>query len=135
MRSVRLLSLSAKLLEEPSDELDVDLNIEPRLAASEGLNGTCCLEVSVAAAGGGKGAPTFGLSLEACVAGDFEADQELEERLWKEFAECQAVYLLWPYVRELVSNVTVRMDLPPLCLPVLNIPSQSQRGGPDSPQS
>jgi preprotein translocase subunit SecB len=37
------------------------------------------------------------------------------------FAEVNAVHNAWPYWRELVQNVTVRMQLPPLILPLFRI--------------
>lgn len=38
------------------------------------------------------------------------------------FGRVNAVYNAWPYFREIVQNMTGRMDLPPLILPVFRIP-------------
>jgi hypothetical protein len=38
----------------------------------------------------------------------------------QEFARHNAPAILWPYLRELIWNISVRMDRPPLVLPVLN---------------
>lgn len=39
----------------------------------------------------------------------------------KQYLEVQGIKSLWPYMREAVSNVTAKMDLPPLVLPTLDV--------------
>ncbi len=43
----------------------------------------------------------------------------LTEEEIDEFAQFNVPYTVWPYWRELVQSLTVRMGLPPLTLPLL----------------
>ena len=47
------------------------------------------------------------------------------------FANINGVYNAWPYWRELIQNLSLRMGLPPLVLPVFRIP---QRQAEDLPR-
>src|SRR5208282_1041605 len=43
----------------------------------------------------------------------------------RRFATVNGVYNAWPYWRELIQNLSVRMNLPPLTLPLFRISSQN----------
>lgn len=43
-------------------------------------------------------------------------------RFFGAFAEVNATFNAWPFLRELVQSVTARMGLPPLTLPVYRVP-------------
>lgn len=64
----------------------------------------------------------FGLNADVRIRARFTSAEPLDSQVWEEFASLQAVLLLWPYARELISALSVRMGLPPLLLPVLQIP-------------
>jgi preprotein translocase subunit SecB len=52
----------------------------------------------------------------------------LDDSSFKSFAELNGTYNAWPYWREFVQNVTSRMGLPPLTIPVFRL-----SGGPAKP--
>ena len=56
--------------------------------------------------------------LEYSVPGDFKATKaEL-----RAFAEVNGAFNAWPYFREFVQSTSLRMDLPPIILPVYRVP-------------
>ncbi len=67
----------------------------------------------------------FGFDVQVLMRARFQSDTALGQRHWEEFAQLQAVFLFWPYVRELISNLTNRMGLPPFTLPLLQIPGST----------
>ncbi len=48
------------------------------------------------------------------------------------FAKVNGVYNAWPYFRELVQSMTLRMDLPPIVLPVFRVPQATAAKKSDS---
>jgi len=48
----------------------------------------------------------------------------LSEKAFDSFGQANGVYNAWPYWREFVQNVTTRMGLPPLTIPVFRIVAQ-----------
>lgn len=54
------------------------------------------------------------------VIGIFEVD-DVDEKLRMELAEKNAVAILFPYIRALVSNYTSVANVPPLILPPINV--------------
>jgi len=57
------------------------------------------------------------------------------EAYFQSFAEYNGVYNAWPYFREFVQNITMRMGVPPLVLPVYRLPKQPAPAGPDGDES
>lgn len=51
----------------------------------------------------------------------------LSEKAFDSFGQANGVYNAWPYWREFVQNVTTRMGLPPLTIPVFRIVAPSQK--------
>jgi preprotein translocase subunit SecB len=47
----------------------------------------------------------------------------LDEKAFMSFAELNGTYNAWPYWREFVQNITNRMQLPTLTIPVFRIQS------------
>lgn len=48
----------------------------------------------------------------------FHGKPPLDAKLVRRFSGSGAHFLLWPYLREYVSDVSARMDIPPILLPV-----------------
>lgn len=64
----------------------------------------------------------FPFSLEINLTGVFELDNiYMEDRV--SFAEVNAVAILFPYVRAIVSTFTANANVPPLILPPINVVS------------
>ncbi|MEN6308987.1 MAG: hypothetical protein ABFD91_14660 [Anaerohalosphaeraceae bacterium] len=51
----------------------------------------------------------------------------LTDESYRSFAEINAVFNAWPYWREYVQNITVRMGLPSLTIPVFRIAKSSDK--------
>lgn len=60
---------------------------------------------------------------------DFEG---IEPAQVESFAETNAVFNAWPYLREYVQSTTLRMGLPPLTVPLLKLDSGGRLRGVDS---
>ena len=75
--------------------------------------------------------PPFELEIE--LVGVFEAEPESNLAI-EEFAEKQAPAHLVPYLRELISSVTARTDLPALMLPPVNVNALLGPGKSDKPK-
>jgi preprotein translocase subunit SecB len=56
---------------------------------------------------------TFQLTYEG------EKLNEIDEEKWTSFADVNAVFNSWAYLRELVQSISSRMGIPPLMLPLL----------------
>lgn len=54
----------------------------------------------------------------------------LDDEEFRNFAELNGVYNAWPYWREFVQNITGRMELPTLTIPVFRIVSPSKTESP-----
>ncbi|HEY1697865.1 MAG TPA: hypothetical protein VGG39_37145 [Polyangiaceae bacterium] len=48
--------------------------------------------------------------------------EELRDTLFDCFAEVNGTYNAWPYLREIVQDVTGRLGIPPITLPVFRVP-------------
>jgi len=51
----------------------------------------------------------------------------LSEKAFDSFGQANGIYNAWPYWREFVQNVTTRMGLPPLTVPVFRIVAPPQK--------
>ncbi len=59
--------------------------------------------------------------LEVQMTGIFEFQTELEGEELNNILRQQAVNILFPYLRALISNITVNTGLPPIILPLINV--------------
>ena len=55
------------------------------------------------------------------VAGHFSLRDEQNAGALEEFAEIQAPTIIFPFIREIIANLTMRTDFPPLLIPPVNI--------------
>lgn len=55
---------------------------------------------------------------------------ELRSRLFESFAKINGVYNAWPYLRNTIHDVTARLGIPPVVLPVYRVP-RGQQARPD----
>lgn len=61
----------------------------------------------------------FALKIECAYNLSYRADKELPEEFFQIFMKRNVPVNTWPYFREFVHNITIRMGLPPLTLPLL----------------
>lgn len=69
------------------------------------------------ATAGSKKRPLLKLTFDFAVV--IRSKEKLEQDVFDIYANNNLTLNTWPYVRELIYNVTARMDLPPLTLPFL----------------
>jgi len=91
--------------------------------AEEGSDGATC-EVRLLLGAQPPVAETEGIDLHMVLRADLSCENAMERDKWRQFGEMQLVLIAWPYLREIVSDVTSRMGLPPLVLPLLVVPTQ-----------
>jgi preprotein translocase subunit SecB len=63
----------------------------------------------------------------------YKADnlKDLDQEAFQKFADVNGTYNAWPYWREFVQNVTVRMGVPPLIIQVFHLGGQPARTPPE----
>jgi hypothetical protein len=112
---------SARVIDKTAEGFDVAAEVRVRAVSAAGPR-----------SGGGSRRPLTMLSVRAT----FELHYRLPKidqfsmRDLSRFSNVNGVYNAWPYWRELIQNVSVRMGLPPLILPVFRISRpRNQNGG------
>lgn len=61
--------------------------------------------------------------------------EDVREMYFRCFSEVNGTYNAWPYLREAVQDISARMGLPPITLPVYRVPRPKSPDGPwSSPQ-
>lgn len=75
----------------------------------------------------GVSSPVITIAVSFLLAYRLRNFNELTDESYRSFAELNAVFNIWPYWREFVQNVTVRMGLPPLTMPVFRITKPSEK--------
>ncbi|HLS34791.1 MAG TPA: protein-export chaperone SecB [Bacillota bacterium] len=63
----------------------------------------------------------YPFSLTIDITGVFELKNVDDEVERKKYAEVNAVAILFPYIRSLISTITANVNIPPLILPPINI--------------
>ena|SRR5208282_717235 len=109
--------------------------------STDGFVVTATITVRFAIKGGGRkaaGRETTPLSLQAGFDLSYAVPhaKKFSATDLTRFANVNGVYNAWPYWRELVQSISVRMGLPALVLPVFRVPriEQSGRGAKRAPQ-
>lgn len=118
MTEVVLTELSAKAGAAPNEEepLGAEVKIEVQTEASSETLGFASLVVD--AAGQQDKGSIF--SFRCRIKGRFEAPRGGTAQQLETFLKRSAVTLLLPFARETLSNITARMGLPPLILPLID---------------
>ena len=122
LRQIWLHSLEAKRIDEIPEDFGPDLEMDGRLLDCAEREAQSEIHVSVRMV---EAEREFGFDIAILMRARFESSDELGPELWEKFAQFQAVFLFWPYVRELISSITNRMGLPPFILPLLQIPGSA----------
>ncbi len=56
----------------------------------------------------------------------YSAGEELDQECLEEFGNTNALYHVWPYWRELIQSTCARFGLPPMVLPMYQLPVSNQ---------
>lgn len=62
----------------------------------------------------------FPISIDLNYGGIFEIDEKIDDKLFTQLRDINCPAIIYPYVRELVADITRRSGLPPLLLPIIN---------------
>lgn len=111
---VRILEFSATLAEDDRSDLDdedVEHTLQVKISVRSGV-----LEAHLKADVRTKTADYSGV---AATQFHFSSDIELSQEVAREFTERVAVMALYPYVRELVSDMSVKLRQAPVTLPLM----------------
>ena len=83
------------------------------------------------AAAGDRRKPFFRLTFDFSVT--IHSKEKLEQDIFEIYEYNNLTLNTWPYVRELINNITTRMDLPPLTLPFFkSLGAKSKKSKKDS---
>lgn len=109
---------SARVTDKTAQGFDVAAEIAVRAVAAEGRRKSA----------GSRRTPTM-LSIRATFDLRYQLSKiaECSRQDLTQFANVNGVYNAWPYWRELIQSVSVRMGLPPLTLPVFRIPQPGRQ--------
>ena len=114
---VALTKLDFKLnknFKPPKDGIPVDISFKTKSSFSSDKK-SFDVELSVALFSGKKNGP---FSMKVTVAGTFSGKDY--EQL-KKFSKVHAPAHLFPFVREIIANATMKANIPPLLLPPINL--------------
>lgn len=114
---IALTELSFKLNKDfkpPKDGLPVNINVKAKNSLNPNKK-NLTVELSVALFLKDKSRP---FSMKVTVEGIF-AGKDYEQL--KKFAKVHAIAHLFPFVREIIGNTTMKANMPPLLLPPINL--------------
>jgi len=126
IRDIRLTGLSCQLITAPPLDQPVNVEMGHKVKADPIAEDSLGVKVrfNLAVKGTGEAAPEY-LTISAVFqltyqGADVKAITE-EQRL--AFANINAVFNAWPYLREIVQSISGRMSIPSLVVPLLKLPS------------
>lgn len=126
LSNIRLVEVAAKSsLRSPGEAEDVKLSVEPHAKVpSLPQDGVFYVLASfhLQVVANGQDAPA--VTMEATFELKYHVPADLEEVSKDEltaFAEVNAIFNAWPYWREYIQSTFVRMNLPPVVLPVFRL--------------
>lgn len=114
------MQLVTKEIRLKNNELaDGEFTISPTFTRTTGetADGRYYTELSVSLSNT-KETP-FPLDLYVCIAGIFELNNFDDEQI-RSFLNLNAVQILFPYIRTIVSSITSTAMMPPIVLPIIN---------------
>ncbi|HEY3315952.1 MAG TPA: protein-export chaperone SecB [Bacillota bacterium] len=118
LTKVLLKELECKLYsDEALDHLDVSIKAEADGKVVSDTEGHCSLTLDIAAKQGDRQA----VGLRLTIAGHCSTEPGSDAQGFREFVANQALALLFPFTRELVANITMRMGLSPLLIPLIDV--------------
>lgn len=128
IKSVDLVELNCRNNVSDISEVKLAVAIETNTSsvydAGEGIlavNANCVMSAGLRVAEPAiRIAATFALVYQLPMSDEYTQDH------YDAFGEINGLFNLWPYWRELVQNVTMRMGLPPLTLPVMRVHQAKQ---------
>ncbi len=118
LRDIRVIQVTASCSPTPEGFLEPQITFacEGALIGPDQLNVACDYTLTVTAAG--VPAATVGVMylLVYHITGDTPSEQDVQQ-----FAKVNGVYHSWPFLRQFLFDLTAKMGMPPLTLPVFQV--------------
>lgn len=125
VRDIRLVSLSGGLTAPPPprSQTTVELDHQVEVEHANGANLFMIrVHFKIAATGTAEGSSEFmNLTAGFQLIYAIEDPQSVQEENLRAFGEINAVHTAWPYFREFVHNISGRMGLMPMTVPLLKV--------------
>ncbi len=119
LKNIFLKSAKIDLKERPSSEKGVKVDIKQthsfEINAPRRPNVDYCISFI------GKSGRKKTIEVTCHYVAEFSSKEEVNEEFMEIFAEMNIQRLCYPYAREFIQNMLVRMDLPSLTLPMVKI--------------
>ncbi|HYN08046.1 MAG TPA: hypothetical protein VES67_11700 [Vicinamibacterales bacterium] len=130
IRDIRLVGLSASLKSAPAPKSQTSVDLDHEVASERAQDGVLFIarvRFKLSASGTGEEAAEF-MNLKAAfqLLYSVEGPDSVEDDQLIAFGEINAVHTAWPYFRELVQNISGRMALVPMTVPLLKIGPTAQ---------
>ncbi len=111
---------------EPSEDEGVEFrfrfNVESNYIESDHR-----LMIKLTAATPDKSEVEYPFYFKVAILGTFNVNESIEPKLLEQLSRINCPAIMFPYARELVSDLTRRAGFPPLYLPVINFVKQARR--------
>ncbi|ERI94197.1 putative protein-export chaperone SecB [Clostridiales bacterium oral taxon 876 str. F0540] len=120
LKKIQLISLKSTYNESNEGlEGNVPLSISLKNAGevTDRNKGVCYLQVNI----GSENKESELFNVEIVYKGFCESSVDISEKDLKFYLEVQSIPMLWAYARESINNIIVKMGLPPIILPAVNI--------------
>ncbi|MEH7303220.1 protein-export chaperone SecB [Neobacillus drentensis] len=119
LESVQLFGLECKQFENSEPGLaSVDVQLEMHTISREAENVIIPAEFKISAIVSETQAKVFEINFIYTLLYELPVDKTYDEEYLERFAKVNAPINIWPYARELVSNLTTRMGFPSLYIPL-----------------
>ncbi|EHI98162.1 hypothetical protein CDLVIII_1469 [Clostridium sp. DL-VIII] len=120
LKKIQMVSLKSTYNEknegiEKKSPINININNGAKVTGTN--KGVCYLRVEIGASE--KENELF--NIEVIYKGYCESSTNIDERNLRFYLEVQSIPMLWAYARETINNTIIKMGLPPVILPAVNI--------------
>jgi preprotein translocase subunit SecB len=132
LRDIRVIELAAACTPAPDGTMEpqITFDCEGTLVSPEQLNVACAYTLTANAAGVTAANVRVMYLLVYQVTGNAPTERDVEQ-----FANVNGVYHSWPFLRQLLFDLTAKMGLPPLTLPVFQVLNRTETEKAEEPPS
>lgn len=120
LKKIQMISLKSNYNENNEGverNIPLSISIENAGKVTDKNKGVCYLKVNIESEN--KEKELF--NIEVVYKGFCESSADIDEKELKFYLEVQSIPMLWAYARESINNAVVKMGLPPIVLPAVNI--------------
>lgn len=124
LRDIRMIRIDATCSPSPSEALEPQISFETSsaLVSEHLLNVICVYDFSVSSGGQQAASATIAYLMMYEVVGESVNEDDIEH-----FARANGVYHSWPFLRQLLFDLTSKMGFSPLTLPVFQVLPRSTK--------